>query len=130
MEHPLLVRDRFVALDALLATPEQWTQRIGARNIKGKAINPADPQAVCWCLLGGAFRVTRESGLGPAARISVLTEMHLALKTTLKEMGHTDITIGEYNDDSEFPDIKALIAKAISAISVEPDAAAGTTTDT
>ena len=36
---------------------EKWTQQAFARNAAGLGIDPFDPSATCWCLLGAAEKL-------------------------------------------------------------------------
>ena len=35
-----------------LGPPEAWTQRVSARDERGREVSPTDPQAQRWCLMG------------------------------------------------------------------------------
>lgn len=118
-ERVTLLRERFDALDALLATPDQWTKTVGARTAKGKPINPRDPQATCWCVLGGTFKVSRMTGKGRTS-LAIHTDMLICLQDAIKHLGHSDTLIGEFNDDNDFPAIKRLIAEARALLPIKP----------
>lgn len=107
---------RLHALDALFDTEEKWTNTVGARTAAGKSISPNDPQARCWCLIGGAYKVIREvSRTGREADL-----MHHAVINALKDQidnpSGNFISLAEFNDDADFPAIKRLISDAIQAI--------------
>lgn len=46
------------ALRELFSDRSRWTQGVEARNGSGLPVAPMDPDAVCFCLLGGVIKVT------------------------------------------------------------------------
>ncbi len=50
----------FKTVQELLAVPERWTKGVYARkdnNLVGGDVEPEDPTAVCWCLIGAILCV-------------------------------------------------------------------------
>jgi len=47
-----------IAARAKLATPETWTQGVGARDCMGNATHAGDPDAKCFCTFGAIKAVT------------------------------------------------------------------------
>ena len=41
----------------LIEKPEAWTQRVFARDIRGKPTDARSKDAVCWCMTGAVIRV-------------------------------------------------------------------------
>lgn len=88
-------------MDRLLLSDKCWTQEVGARDIDGKPVDPVSQDAVCWCLQGAAWKVTQNQ------------EHYTQVAMSLREaINLPQITIGEYNDDTDFPTIKQLLHKA------------------
>jgi hypothetical protein len=105
------LHDRLDATDAILADETKWTKLYGGLNAGGKVVDPNDPQACKWCLYGAAYKAVRETSKGAQADLNY-AELMMVFRRTLNEMGIVGITTGEYNDDNDFPTVKALIVKA------------------
>jgi hypothetical protein len=45
------------AVRELLSSRERWTQGCMARNQSSLPVEPLDPSAVCWCLVGAMYKV-------------------------------------------------------------------------
>lgn len=123
-----LILDRLRALDALFVDETKWTQWVGAKTAAGAPISPNDPQACCWCIVGGAYKVIREV----AARGRESDVLHQAVIKALKEQianpAGNFISLAEFNDDAEFPAVKRLIRDAIQTFEGRRTAAAGAAT--
>ena len=98
--------DDLRALDALFSDESKWTQGRWARAANGRTIGPLTPNAVCWCLEGGAVKVANS---GASHRYARMCE---ALNdATPRSAGNFVI----WNDHAlrKFHQVKALIARAI-----------------
>lgn len=123
-----LVLDRLRALDVLLVDETKWTHGVGAKTATGAPISPNDPQACCWCLIGGAYKIIREiTRTGREADL-----LHQAVINALKEQIDNPtgnfISLAEFNDDADFPAIKRLISDAIQTFEGRRTAAEGAAT--
>ena len=49
------------AVRELLSAPARWTRGVYARNEQGLAVDPHDPEAVCWCLYGAMIYIVGDS---------------------------------------------------------------------
>lgn len=74
----------------LLSDPTHWTQRVEAKNSLGLQVLPNDPNATCWCLLGGIYKSL------PHGRFHAIELLALAIDP---ESTDFDDTIAEWNDD-------------------------------
>lgn len=50
------MRDVLIAIRALLASPDRWGKYHYAVDAAGLTVDPADPRACRWCLLGAIWR--------------------------------------------------------------------------
>ena len=48
----------------LIATPEQWTQGVAARDDGGASVAYMDPEACKFCMLGAVWRAGADAGIG------------------------------------------------------------------
>ena len=48
---------------AVIADPKHWTKGWYAHNAEGQDVEPAEPDAVCWCSLGAIVKVAHEEGV-------------------------------------------------------------------
>lgn len=105
---PAMTADELVVtidrIDALLDSPERWTQDVGARNAAGEKCDPLSPDAVSWCLIGAAWCATWDTEKYPV----VMSTFNQALD----KIGVQYETISEYNDRATFTEIKRVIADA------------------
>jgi len=69
-----------------------WTQGVNARNRYKERVAPASPDATCWCLQGGLFRVQHDLGL----LYSKLIPAEDAIDATALLRGSNDLV--NYND--------------------------------
>lgn len=83
----------FKTLQELFADPSRWTQRVSARDSEGlcPALDPDDPRAVCWCLVGGARLVYSDGNLR--------TEIYRRLRSALPSSDRTDTNKWQLLDD-------------------------------
>ena len=84
-------------LSELLKTEDQWTQHTNARDRRGMKVDPLSENAVKWCLLGGFVKCFHNE---ENARFKLLR---------LQDLTKKDIT--DFNDESTFEDVRALIEK-------------------
>lgn len=55
------VKETLQKLEDLLSDRSKWTTEELARDADGDVVEPEDPTATCFCLLGAAYRVSHES---------------------------------------------------------------------
>lgn len=58
------------AVRELLSERSKWTQGCLARNIADNSVDPLDPKAVCWCLVGAVHKVNEKLPLLERHKIS------------------------------------------------------------
>lgn len=86
------------AMADLLADPSHWTKGVLARDSRGYACSPLDPDACQWCLLGAARKV---AGMDQPLYGQIVAFLH----NRLSQMPTT------YNDSSttQHPDVLAVL---------------------
>lgn len=48
------------AAQALISTHEKWTKHYGARDQAGANVDVDSRDAVCWCMAGAVYRITKK----------------------------------------------------------------------
>lgn len=94
------------ALDALFADESKWTKGHNAKDSSGTRCSSVDVSAICWCLYGGASRVT-----GYGAGEEATYERYFALAEAM-EVTADEESLASWQDQPAvtFADIKSLIA--------------------
>ena len=77
---------------AVIADPKHWTQGWYAHNAEGQDVEPAEPDAVCWCSLGALKKVAHEENANGACFAA--TEY---LAVVAAECGYSGIS--DFNDN-------------------------------
>jgi hypothetical protein len=92
-----------MTLQELFTDESRWTKDAFARNAKGKARGPLEPDAVRWCLMGAL-----DFCYGPKSR----QQATLRRKIETSPSYHTGIA--QFNDSTEttFADIRKVIEEA------------------
>lgn len=98
---------------ARLSDPARWTQGTEARNAMGRHVDPEDPDATCWCMLG-AVKVEVGAGIGCDEEAS---RRFYEAKAVLRAHGGDVVT---FNDAGTHADVLALLDRAIAAPEVTP----------
>lgn len=81
----------------LLSDEGRWTQGENARDYLGRQVLAKDKEAVCWCLVGAAFKVSNARGTADKAlRALKLVE-----------------NVATFNDRSSHSEVLQLLDKAI-----------------
>lgn len=105
----------FQRLKSLFSTPENWCQESFAIDATGEEVQIYAPEAVRWCLIGGANNVS--------SSISIYVEMLKQLESTLRKTPMLSIpekiTLDKFNDSSTFPEVIDLIDKTIARIEAQ-----------
>lgn len=57
--------EQLLAMDALLDSPEKWTQGCAARDAAGNPVSATSSEARCWCLIGAKRRASLWNDFGP-----------------------------------------------------------------
>ena len=102
----LQIKTDLEELDVLLSDEYKWTKKVGARDINGKHVFPHGFAAVCWCIMGGAIKVTN----GNKERINNIRDK-------------LEVVVGDkielWNDRPErtFGEVKQVIRSAIELVS-------------
>lgn len=52
----------------LLADPSSWTKHNFAKDAEGRCVPSLSPDAVCWCLMGAAYRCYSDYDSGDCSR--------------------------------------------------------------
>lgn len=104
------------AVLVLLDKPEAWTKGALARASDGKSFSPEDPEAVCFCLVGGLER----EGNWPEST-SDDTTAYLAVK---RAIGHhvPGVLISDFNDAlvTEHRHVIAVLREAVMDLEANP----------
>ena len=91
------------ALHRLLSDRRRWTTALEARDFRGEAVNPLDPQATCFCLYGGIEKVSGGDGdRFSAMRTSLFNVLPVSAEGSL----------AKFNDGSRHEEVLALISAA------------------
>jgi hypothetical protein len=77
------VPDLLADIATLLTDPARWTQGAFARTATGRGCDPRDPEAVCWDMLGGGWKVLAGTGLSEAGQSWLIQQMRAWLHATL-----------------------------------------------
>ncbi len=106
-------------LDALLSDESKWTQGAYSRDAAGHRASLENRNAVCWCLIGAAYRVTRHYGNHKKLLCSLLDFLPRRYGRVYADPFPA---IVRWNDAKTrtFADIKAVIAKARAAAEAKP----------
>lgn len=81
---------------------EHWTQEAYARGKSGRAVKTLGKAACQWCLVGAFNRVRTERNITLPVFSGVL-----------RNTGMLDYSIVDFNDTHEWPEVSALLDKAI-----------------
>lgn len=54
----MTVHETLKAMRELISDEKRWTQHFTARDDKGRKTASDSPEAVCWCLIGAANKIT------------------------------------------------------------------------
>jgi hypothetical protein len=84
----------------VLADPTHWTRYALARDATGEMVDPGDPTATCWCMLG-----VLASLQGPSAAVGFLKEA-------------TVVPVPRFNDTMTHQGVLDAFDRAISSASV------------
>lgn len=69
-----------------------WTQHTAARDVQNKPVDPSEPSAVCWCMLGAI-------ACGPCVPDYVAAGARTELVDTIRLQGYPNAAlVSEYND--------------------------------
>lgn len=87
-----------MTLQQLFSRDGTWTQGALARDANGEKCYPADPEAVCWCLVGAVLRI---DFCGQSERLRKLESIIVCY-------------VNDWNDAPArtIEDVRALVAKA------------------
>lgn len=96
------VLQTLTAVRDLISHPDNWTQGESARDRSGKRVYAHDPRAVCWCVLGGIWNVTRDGGSRYEAELY------------LEELWGT--AVSDINDSHTHVEILAKLDEAINGL--------------
>ena len=90
-----------MTLQELFARDGSWTQGALARDAAGEKCYPADPEAVCWCLVGGVLKV------------DYANQQHI-FDLLSQATGGSLVLLSRWNDapGRTIEDVRALAAKA------------------
>ena len=101
------------SLSELFSDPGRRTTGVDARDDSGRRVDPFAPEAVCFCLLGGAAKVAGATTDGDNDdgewRYRNLCE---ALRSALPESARGSLAV--FNDMSPHSQVVAVIASALS----------------
>jgi hypothetical protein len=93
-----IYKDQLQAVYRLIEKPENWTQGDAARGRSGNSVNSNGKYAVCWCLLGAAWRVNGK------VEERVMDDMESALGVD---------SVADFNDNHTHAEVLALLQSAI-----------------
>lgn len=91
--------DQCKTLVELFADSSRWTQRTLARDKKGLAVSHRSKEAVCFCLVGGAYRVYGGRNLQSSTLLKIESE------------NQQQQTVGSFNDDNSYETVYNLLKK-------------------
>lgn len=105
------------ALKDLLADKGNWTQGEFARNAKGGRAAPNSKTAVCWCILGGLQKVTKQMRTaGPGNTLTRYGAGRAALIGAIHGVCPEHFgAVTNVNDTGGYRQVKKLINAAIKA---------------
>jgi hypothetical protein len=97
----------------LISEPSRWLQGGLAQDSEGKAVNPIDPSAVCWCSVGA---VRKMAGIHqPLVGRRALDQLRLAA-TELGYFSDRELAwkrLDKINDNRTHPEVLAMWDQAI-----------------
>jgi hypothetical protein len=94
----------------ILQNPQQWCQKAWARDVDGYPVDPTDPSAVKFCLLGAVMKAAFDAEPEYQKASHLIDQAHGALKAV-----HPLYPIVTLNDDeaTSHQDIISLLNQAI-----------------
>jgi hypothetical protein len=100
-----------IALQALFSDKKRWTFNAPARTAKSKWVDPLDPAACRWCLIGGVDFITRRD----KARRDALGEELLNTYDGYIRGGPMR-TLMKANDDNGYKFVKTLVDNTVARV--------------
>ena len=99
-------RVQLVALRAMFDEPEQWSKGMIARDQDGDRVEPTDPGACSWCLIGGLCAVSGIASPPQAVMLPAFSCIIDSVRTRLLNAGLDDFgvggpMVGDWNDQEE-----------------------------
>jgi hypothetical protein len=126
MPMPRTELELYLAMRALIASPERWTRHVDARDAKGRETGALDSDAVCWCLDGARMRIWYGPHGQPSTRATVKIPLAIArlippmqadgLREACQTLFGTRI-IGAANDAADHAGALAICDLAIARLS-------------
>jgi hypothetical protein len=76
----------------LLATPDKWTQGVGARDARGREVSPSSKKAKCWCIYGAINKCYGNDGFSlMALRIERLIPTYVSTWNDNPKRTHAEV---------------------------------------
>lgn len=97
------LHENALKLQELLSVPERWTTKEEARDSGGNEVYYYSTEAVCWCLLGGAAKVTNSK--------KEYGELTAQIRRCL--LASSSAFIGQFNDSCNHVDIKSFLVDLV-----------------
>jgi len=93
-----------------------WTQEALARDKEGEPIDPCDPEACSWCIIGAVLKVADDWDIEPSPH-------RIFLDNLVRELDDSNLgryTLARYNDQKELVDIKRFLRRAARKVARKP----------
>jgi hypothetical protein len=97
------LHENTLKLQELLSARERWTTKESASDPHGNAVLPRNPAAVCWCLVGGAAKVTKSK--------KEYGELVTQMRRKVLSRGTRSVSL--FNGLSQYKDIKVFLADLV-----------------
>jgi hypothetical protein len=92
----------------LLADPKSWKQGTYAKDAKGNTVQPTDPKATCWCLVGAARKVLADT---PVSARPALGPVLLGMGSTMHDL----VSFNDYRQRTH-AEVVALLDETITRL--------------